>query len=261
MKMIAVDDEKLALEGLLDAIGKVVPDAEVSGFRKTKEALEYVKQEGCDVAFLDIEMRGMSGLEFAKLLKGVNPQVNVIFTTGYGEYAGDAFGMHASGYVMKPVTPEKIKKELDELRFPIADKNEKRLCVQAFGNFEVLVDGSPVRFQYTKTKELLAYLVDRNGALCSNREIIAALWEDDDEDGSGHVSYMKNIRSDLLSTLEQVGCADVVVRQRGQMGIIPEKMKCDYFDYLKGLEEGVRAFRGEYMTQYSWGEYTLGTLL
>lgn len=262
MKILAVDDEKLALESLMDSVKKAVPDAELSGFRKPQEALEYVSETGCDVAFLDIEMRGMTGIEVAECLKQINPQVNVIFTTGYSEYAGDAFRMHASGYIMKPITPEKVKRELEVLRFPIGEEKSQKVQIQAFGNFEVFIDHQPVRFQYSKTKELLAYLVDRNGALCTNQEIIATLWEDaEDTRESSHISYMKNIRTDLATTLEAFGCADVLVRQRGRMGIIPEKVECDYFDYLAGKENGIRAFRGEYMTQYSWGEYTLGTLL
>ena len=135
MNILAVDDEKIALEGLIQSIQKVVPDAEVAGFRRGDLAMEYASKNPVDVAFLDIEMRGENGLELAKKIKEIYPNRNIVFTTGYSEYAGEAFGMHASGYVMKPVTPEKIEKELGELRHPV-ETSKNRVSCRTFGNFD-----------------------------------------------------------------------------------------------------------------------------
>ncbi len=253
--IIAVDDEKIALEGVLSVAQKVLKGEQILGFRLAEEAYEYVKLHGCDIAFLDIEMRDENGLDLAKQILELNPKANVIFTTGYGEYAGNAFEMHASGYIMKPVTEEKVRNELKALRYPI-DQKEKKLTVKAFGNFEVFAGGAPLRFQYTKSRELFAYLVDRNGALSTVQEIITILWEDDDD--QDHTSYLKNIRSDLVQTLTEAGCEDVLVRQRGRIGIIPDKLDCDYYKYLSDRDTYGGLYQGEYMAQYSWGEYTHG---
>ncbi|MCR4843187.1 MAG: response regulator [Eubacterium sp.] len=261
IKIVAVDDEKIALEGLMSSIKKAIPGSEPIGFRNPAKALDHVRDNGCDIAFLDIEMRTMNGIEAAEGLKKINPRINVIFTTGYGDYAGEAFDVHASGYIMKPVTVDKIKKEMENLRYPLADSSAPRLKAQTFGNFEVFLDDEPLKFQYSKTKELLAYLIDRNGAMCSNQEIISILWEDDEDSDTGHNSYLKNIRSDLTSVLENAGCLDAIARQRGLMGVVPSRISCDYFDYLNGDKDSRSGFRGEYMSQYSWGEYTLGSLL
>lgn len=119
MNILAVDDEKLALEGLALSIQKAEPSATVYSFRKPEEALEFCRSTRCEVAFLDIQMCNMSGVEFAKEAKKIYPDMNIIFTTGYSDYMRDAFEMHASGYLMKPVTPEKVRKELDNLRNPV----------------------------------------------------------------------------------------------------------------------------------------------
>ena len=193
MKIICVDDEKIALEGLVQSVEKSAPEAEVLGFRRGDLALEHAKSNQVDIAFLDIEMRGENGLEVAEKLKAIHPDVNIIFTTGYGEYAGDAFGMHASGYVMKPVTADKIKKEIQELRHPISEKKNRIYC-KTFGNFEIFVDGKPLEFQYNKSRELFAFLLDRNGSLTTIQEIIMNLWDDDEPDS--HISYLKNLRRD-----------------------------------------------------------------
>ena len=125
-----------------------------------------------------------------------------------------------------------------------------------FGNFEVYLDGRPIEFKYTKTKELFAYLVDRKGAMCTVGEMRSILFEED----QGHETYFKSLRSDLLDTLEAAGCQEIISQKRGRLGVVPEQIECDYFDYLNDKGKGKAAYRGEYMTQYSWGEYTNGLL-
>ncbi len=255
MIIMAVDDERLALENLTEAIAMAAPDAQIHRFRYPEDALEFAKENHVDVAFLDVEMVGMNGVELAQRLKLHHPDINLIFSTGYGHYRDAAFDLHASGYLTKPITPENVKKELENLRRPI--QNSKRIKICAFGNFEVYLDGNPINFKYSKTKEMLAYLVDRKGALCTNGEIIAILFEDD----NGHEAYFRSLRKDLADILEMAGCSEILIQQRGSMGIVPEQVDCDYFNWCNGKRSGGNMFRGEYMTQYSWGEYTNAMLI
>lgn len=124
MKIIAVDDEVIALEGLMDAIREAAPTAQLDGFEYPEDALEFVDENECNIAFLDVEMPGMSGVTLAEQLKLRNPNINIIFATGYEQYRMAAFALHASGYLTKPITPEKVKKELSNLRYPISDRPE-----------------------------------------------------------------------------------------------------------------------------------------
>lgn len=259
MKIIAVDDEENALDALSGAIIKASPDTELNSFRKVSEALDFVKQNGCDVAFLDIEMRVMNGIELAKKIKGINPKINIVFVTGYSQYMQEAFSLYVSGYVMKPVTPDKVLRELANLRNPIQTQSRKRVRVQTFGNFEVFVDGKPLKFSYAKTKELFAYMVDRKGAFCTNGEIMSVLWEDE-EGLTKRRSYVSNLRSDLMKTLEKYLCKNIVDKQRGNISVIPEEIECDYFDWLNSKAYAINAYQGEYMSQYSWAEITLGEI-
>ena len=250
MKIIAVDDEKIALDALVSSITAVVAEDEVVSFRYPEDALEYVKENSCDIAFLDVEMAGMSGVELATELKKYNSEINIVFCTGYGNYRDAAFDLHASGYLMKPITPEKVKHELENLRRPIFEK--KKLKVQAFGNFEVYADGKPLAFKYRRTKELFAYLIDRVGAMCTVGEIIGILFEDE----GGREDYFQKLRRDLLSTLEDVGCANAIVHKRGMLGVVVTELQCDYYDYLNKKKDLATVYFGEYMSQYSFAEYT-----
>ena len=250
MRIIAVDDEKIALEALAGAIKAIVAEDEVVTFRYPEDALEYAKENLCDIAFLDIEMVGMSGTELAEELKKYNSEINIVFCTGYGNYRDKAFELHVSGYLMKPITPEKVKRELENLRRPIFEK--WKLKVQTFGNFEVYIDGKPLAFKYRRTKELFAYLIDRVGAMCTVGEIIGILFEDD----GGREDYFQKLRRDLLSTLEEVGCASAILHKRGMLGVVVTEIQCDYYDYLNNKKDLSTSYFGEYMSQYSIAEYT-----
>ena len=250
MRIIAVDDEKIALEALSGAIKSIVAEDEVVSFRYPEDALAYAKENFCDIAFLDIEMVGMNGVELAEELKKYNLEINIVFCTGYGNYRDAAFDLHASGYLMKPITPEKIKRELENLRRPISEK--KKLKVQTFGNFEVYIDGKPLYFKYRRTKELLAYLIDRVGSMCSVGEIIGILFEDE----SGREDYFQKLRRDLISTLDDVGCSEAIVHKRGMLGVVVTEIQCDYYDYLNNKKDLSISYFGEYMSQYSFAEFT-----
>lgn len=259
MKIIAVDDEKLALDVLVSTINEVVSDAEIFGFRQPLEAISFAENESCDIAFLDIKMRGMTGLELAKRLKDINAKINIIFVTGYSEYSLDAFRLYASDYLLKPVDEEQVKKALENLRNPVNTPQKKKVKIKCFGNFEVFVNNEPLNFNRNKTKELFAYLVDRKGASCSMGEISAKLWEDK-PDSVSQRSNLRNLIYDLKNTLANVGADEIIVKNRNTVRLKPELVDCDYYEFLKGNLSSVNTYQGEYMHQYSWAEMTTATL-
>ena len=253
MIAIAVDDEVLMLGALVAAI-KASPDiSEVSQFSGCDEALAFVKENSVDVAFLDINMRGMGGLALAEKIRSACPDCKIVFCTGYEEYAIPAFKLHASGYLMKPISAKDVLVEIDNIKG--IRQNQKPLEVKCFGNFEVFAKGEKLAFKRSKTKELFAFLVDRNGAGVTVAEIGVALWEND-EDKKNH-NYIHQLFRDLRQSLEAVGMNDIFQRNNYFYSINPEKLDCDYYTYLK---TGKPEFRGEYMSQYSWAEETCGLL-
>ena len=257
MRILAVDDEKLMLERLVRCITEAVPQAEVVSFQKATECLAYAMKEQVDVAFLDIRMRMMDGMELARQIKLLQPKINIIFTTGYSDYIYDAVSeIRCSGYVLKPVTTEQIRRELDNLRHPIEQQSGAKVHMQCFGNFEVFVDGKVLPLKPEKMKELLAYLVDRKGALCSNSELLTVLWED----GGDHYDYLKKCKKSLVAALDEASCKDVLVSKRGSIGVDKDAFSCDYYDWIEGKPSGINAYQGQYMTQYSWGEITNASL-
>nr|MCR5053790.1 response regulator [Lachnospiraceae bacterium] len=254
-------NEELALESICRTVKEAIPNSEMRYTSDAVEALEIARDFVPDVAFLDIEMPGMNGMTLAyKIKQFISAKTNIIFTTGYDVFIEEAFmSLRASGYLLKPITKEMILKEMEELRYPVELKGNKRIRARCFGSFELYIDDIPVTFKYTKTKELVAYAIDRGG-LCSLREIESVLWEDD-EDMTDHGSYIRNMISDLTTVMETHDCKEVIIRKYGQIGIDEKMIDCDYYEYKSGNPASVNAFRGEYMSQFSWAEETLGELV
>ena len=253
MKAIAVDDEILMLGALAAAIEASPDISAVCRFSGCDEALAFVKANSVNVAFLDINMRGMGGLALAERIVNLCPDCRIVFCTGYEEYAIPAFKLHASGYLMKPVSAEDIQAEIDNIKG--IRQSQKPLTVKCFGTFDVYAKGERLTFKRSKTKELLAFLVDRNGAGVTSAEIGAALWENDAEQKNHN--YIHQLFRDLRQALESVGAEDIFERNNYFYSIDPEKLDCDYYSYLK---TGKPEFHGEYMSQYSWAEETCGLL-
>ena len=253
MIAIAVDDEPLMLGALTKAIKASEDITAVADFTSCEDALDYIKSNPADIAFLDINMRGMGGLALAEKIIGVCPDCKIVFCTGYEEYAIPAFKLHAAGYLLKPVSAGDVQIEIDNIK-GIRQK-EKPLTVKCFGNFEVYAKGEKLTFKRSKTKELFAFLIDRNGAGVTVAEIGVALWEND-EDQKNH-NYIHQLFRDLRQSLEAVGVEDIFERNNYLYSVNPEKIDCDYYSYLK---TGKPEFIGEYMFQYSWAEGTCGLL-
>ena len=254
MKAIAVDDEIYMLETLQEAVSASADIESVEAFSSCSAALAYATEHPIDIAFLDINMRGIGGLGLAEKLAALQPGCRIVFCTGHEEYAVSAFQLHVSGYLMKPITPEAVQKEIDHIKGVRA--TEKLLTVQCFGNFEVFHNGEILPFKRTKAKEFLAVLIDRNGAAMTAKQICAVLFSEDADDAR-KAAYLRQLVLDLKNTLKTVRAEEVLRHETPYYRIDTDLVKCDYISFL---ETGKPEFHGEYMSQYSWAEETCAML-
>ena len=265
MYVLAIDDERIMLKELMTELGQVFPNAEIHGFQEPLEAERWATElaedgKELEYAFLDIRMREMTGLELARRLKLLHPGVILIFCTAYTEYAFDAMGMYAKGYLMKPISAENIVRTLDEMVYDwrkALEVKEPSFWIKTFGNFEVFVNGEPLVFEREKAKEMLAYLVDRAGASVTTEQLAVVLWEDRAYDKTLK-NYVSTVLGSLKKTLRKVGKEEILIKSRNHLSVNPDKIKCDAYDYEKGDVSAVNSFRGEYMVNYSWAEFKTG---
>ena len=241
------------------ALEEVAVGAKLYFCRDVKSALQTAAENKIDVAFLDIHMPEKDGIELARDLKMTNPKINIVFATGFSEHMKEGIDLRMSGYIMKPVTPEAVRVELENLRHPIEWSAEKRIKILTFGNFDVFVDGSPLKFDRKQSKEILAYLVDKRGTSATYSELAAMLWEDEEYDRAKQKNLQVYIAS-LVKTLQSVNVPDLILKNRQGILLNTKIVDCDYFRFLEGDVRAINAFTGQYMSAYSWAEFTLGYL-
>ena len=262
MTAICVDDEILILRLILSMCRELPQISDAQGFSNAAEALKWLESHHTDIALLDIDMPGINGLVLAKEIKERHPDTAIIFVTGYSQYALEAIGMHVSGYLLKPIEKERLAAEVAyALSHGVhqTEKNAAHITVQTFGGFDIYVAGEKVAFKRSKSKELLAYLIDRQGCSVKRANAFGALWEDTLYDRAMQKQMDVVVRS-LRATLTEYSIAHILKMQGGDMWIVPEEIDCDLYRFLRGDVQAVNAYRGEYMNEYSWANFTEGRL-
>ena len=257
MKTIIVDDSRFHLMQLAYELTSF-DRLDVSGtFTCPLNALHFSQQHRVDLAFIKIPCLEMSERSLIDGLLENNSSALIVFISDEKDDFATAADMGAE-FLLRPYTHLSLERAV--LRAAAIQKQaHRRIFIKTFGSFGVFVDGVPLRFPSAKAQELLAYLVDRNGNVVDTREGFSVLWEDKCFCSSSSSCYRK-VLSRLLSTLEDAGIPNILrIYTRGR-AINKSVVDCDYYSYLDGNREVIKGWNGEYMTNYSWAEPTLGWL-
>lgn len=262
MVVVAVDDEPISLDCLTVVLENTPEIKKVYSFSNPDETLKWFKNNKADVAFLDIEMTEMSGLKLSAEIRTICPTCNIIFVTSHPNYAIEAFKLRAKGYIMKPATREAVQEEIKYLmeNEEISEVTNNKIVCHCFGNFEVFYNNELLKFSLTKAKELFAYLVHKKGATVSMAELAAVLYEDK-ADNESTQSQIRNLISEMKKSISKAGITfELFEKSRGYISIKTDYIECDYYDFLQAKTSAVNSYTGEYMSQYSWAEFTVGYL-
>lgn len=254
MKAIYIDDEEIAIVKFKLTAEKIEDLSSIAAFTSAADGIEYVRSHKTDIAFLDMEMPETSGIEVARQMKEIDPDIRIIFVTAYDNYALAAFDVDAIGYVMKPYTMEKLEKEVKKAGQMHGAPHQK-VYIQTMPNFEVFVDGKLVPISRKKAKEFLALLVDRRGSVVTPGQAISVLWEDRPDDDSTKALFRMTVKR-LKDVLDEEGIGFILELDKSCRAIKTSEVECDLYQFLNGDEKGIRKYQGEYMSEYSWAEET-----
>lgn len=233
---IAIDDELHALERLSRLLMNH-SEVQLQGlFETAEDALSFIEENPVDVVFLDIEMPGKNGLLLAEDILDRNDQINIVFVTAYQEYALQAFELHAMDYLVKPLTEVRLEKTLRHLtrerQNPIRPEKAKIRC---FSQFTLSYNKEIIRWNNSKAKELLAFLVHKRGVPVDWEKIADALWPDFSPPKAQTNFHATNYL--LRKALARSGLSQIYENGRGNYRIRPEQVDCDYYEFLQVMED------------------------
>ena len=266
MIALGVDDEALLLEDLKRAVEKSPDISQVYAFDDAIDADEWAQTHKADIAFLDVRMPVVDGLELARRLHRNRPALPIVFCTGYKEYALDAFAIHASGYLLKPVRPDRVQEEIEHVKSSQdqaeaaaagendrTDQNQKQespktdflLTVQPYGGFTVLDrQGEPIGFKRKKEKELFAALIHQKGKEITADQLCEMLWDDNAWMYEKNKQYIYTLLSLLRGTMRDAGAEEIL--KKGESGYILDTSRIYVDDSGKQGQE--------YMPGYAWSK-------
>lgn len=263
MRAICVDDERQTLQDTLSLCREDPQIQSAEGFCDPQEALAWAETQPFELAILDISMPEMDGITLARALQKLNTDAAILFLSAHPQYAVDAWAIHPTGFIVKPLTPERLREEVAyaaQWRSGRAEKDTTdRVVVKTFGNFDLIVDGKKVSFPRSKAKELLACLVDRRGIRITRADAFHLLWGEEDYNRSKQKILDVVIRS-LRSTLEENGVGYILQIEQGTLRVVPEEIDCDLYRLLRGDRDTIREYQGEYMSAYPWASATEGRI-
>ncbi|MGI6221784.1 MAG: response regulator [Coriobacteriales bacterium] len=258
MRAIIVDDEPLMVRKFV-RLASAIPDLHIVGQPGgPHEALAFCAENEVDIAFLDVEMPGMSGIDLAVRLREIRDDIIIVFVTAYEEYIWESNRIGADYYIVKPYSAAVLEQTMERVRL-LAGRQRKSIYIQTFGRFLVKKDGRPVKLT-GKAKEILALVVTRRGKEISNEEIYCTIWEDRPLDNRSMSVYYNALRR-LKRALAAEGLDGLLVSTARGQTVDTDLFDCDFYAWKDGKLDVRNLYEGEFMSEYSWSEYLISEIV
>lgn len=258
MRAIVVDDEIIMIHRFVRLSADMADLNIIGQFESGEQALAFAKENSFEAAFLDVAMPVMNGVELAKELRKIRPDIIIVFISAYDSYLWDFNQIGGDYYILKPYNKKTIEMMIEKVRF-LLQRQQKDLFIHTFGRFYILRNGKPLPLS-GKAKEILALIVTRRGKEISNEEIYTTIWENRPYSNVDMTVYYNALRR-LKQSLKKEKLEDLLIStQRGQM-INTNMFDCDYYAWQDRNMGRRDRFEGEFMSEYSWGEYLLYGIL
>ena len=258
MRAIIVDDEPIMLKSFMRLSDGISNLNVIAQFESADMAISYVQKNPVELALLDIRMPIMNGIELAVKLRDICPDILIVFISAYDEYIRDSNLIGGDYYIVKPYKRETIEMMVQKMQM-LSQNSHKEIYIQMFGRFNVMKNGIPIALR-GKAKEILALIASRCGKEISNEEIYETIWENREYSNIKMKVYYNALKR-LKQTLESESLSDLLLSTpRGQM-LNVSLVDCDYYAWKDNYSQEREKFEGEFLSEYSWGEYILADIL
>lgn len=257
MRAIIVDDEPVMTRFFAREC-KEVPELNLIGsFTNSKDTLSFVADNPVEVAFLDVEMPDMTGLELAVKLREMLSDILIVFVSAY-DYVRDSNKIGGDYYLEKPYDKEVLEIMMERLKL-LAKRQKKNVYIQMFGTFNVLKDGKPIPLT-GKAKECLAFIAMFRGKEVTNQTIFSTILENKPCGTKEMTTYFHALKR-LKRTLKDNGISDLLISNiKGQM-LNTEIVDCDFYSWMDKNSDLHERFNGIFLPEYSWSEPVLAEMM
>ena len=257
MRAMIVDDDKLMVHYFAEKC-QGIPELNLRGtFTDASDALRYAMDNPVEVAFLDVEMPGMTGIELAEKLRELRSDILIVFVSSF-DYIRDFNKCGGDYYIKKPYDRDVLEIMMERLKL-LAHRQKKKIYIQMFGTFNVLKDGIPIPLS-GKAKEILAYTAFFRGKEVSNQTIYSTIWENRPYGPSEMTTYFHALKR-LKKALKENEVSDLLISNvKGQM-LNTGMVDCDFYSWMDGNCALHERFNGVFLHEYSWGESALADML
>ena len=163
IRIFCVGDNENKISEMKALAKEVLPFATVETSTNYEDICYEIDRKDYLVVLTETKTKKFDGLKLARYIHDTSPQTKVIFVTETKEYAVPAFKTRASGYLVGKLTKEELKEELKDIGVSEENSQNHKIEAKTFGNFELFCDGKAIKFERAKSKELVAYLIDKKG--------------------------------------------------------------------------------------------------
>lgn len=228
IRIAAVDDEYHVLERFERMIAEF-KEVELCGlFETADQLLSYLEGHTLDAVFLDIEMPQVNGLELSAQLLERYEHLEIVFVTAYNQYAVEAFEVNAMDYILKPMSQDRLGKIINRLLKTIKPaKPSVKPFIQCIGDFEVILSTEVLTWKNSKAKEILGFLVQKNGTPVNWEKIADAIWPEYHVE-KAHTNFHANMYL-LRKRMTEAGISEILDCRRGNYRIVTDKVTCDLY--------------------------------
>lgn len=251
MNVIYVDDERPAIDNFRLTTADFSQIKSLHCFQRGEDALAFAEENTVDVAFLDIEMPGLHGIDLAKAFKTHDPDIRIVFVTAYSRYALEAWDADASGYLLKPYTAEDIRRALAKCTYHPLPSHQ--VVIRTIPTLSITVRGTPLHISSAKARELLALLIDHGERGFTAGEGISYLWPEKENDSNAQ-SLLRMTYKRLVATLDEAGAGHILASEGNRRFLKTDEVDCDLYRILAGDKQESRKYNGEYLREYAWAE-------
>lgn len=246
MRIVCIDDEKLALDLMTHLLSRIEGTNIIGIFQNPQEGLKFVNDENVDVVFLDIDMPGMNGLQLAERILEKKPFVHIVFVTAYHEYAVTAFELNAIDYLLKPVKVDRLQKTIKRLRREVAtdvgqaidNRGNELLRISLARNVSFGLEEeplNPLKWRTSKARELFLYLLQNQGKFVHKGTLMETIWGEEELDRGFSILYttVYNVRKAIQAFNEYLQLTNT------NDGYILEikKVQVDLFEWEKAVAQ------------------------